>query len=286
LKRILLLGLLVVVLLSATLFTVSAQVTDYPTVITYPGYLRGGPGIEFESYGVLRTGALFRVDGRSFNGNWVRGITERGTVGWLDSGSIDITWSDLTSLIIVTTTDPFLLSAPVRGEVLPAPAIDEVPAAEVPTDDAVTEGEETAAPVVSGGLLPNVDPNYPGGIPNGDRINWMQGDHAVHLYPLLDGEGNRFLHVYRIVGSEGWLIMSITEHDVAPYADALPSEPLLLKREDGPGRYGPALLFLLPDGNLQFNIGPDDEDRVQVLIFSGADATELLDYSVFVIPGG
>lgn len=130
--------------------------------------------------------------------------------------------------------------------------------------------------------LPNIDPAYGGGTPAGQRINWYQGDHAVHLYPLIDGNGNRFLHVYRIVGAEGRLIMTISQADIAPFLGNLPAEALLLKYENGPGRYGPAYLYLLPNGTLQFNIGPDDEDRVQALFFSSPAATGLSFYNVYV----
>ena len=184
-----------------------------------------------------------------------------------------------------------LLAIPVRVEAAAtAPAVAAIPPAQA-TANPQQPPVPTSAPPSNNPTrpslpLPNIAPNYAGGSPAGNYINWVQGDHAVRLYPLIDGAGNRFLHVYRIVGDEGWHIMSIGQEEIAPFMTPLPSEPLLLKYENGPGRYGPAMLFLLPSGALQFNIGPDDEDRVQVLIFSGPGATSLLNYYVYVVPGG
>lgn len=286
-KRILLLSTIVLLLLIVGIAVVQAQVNDFPTTITMVAYIRSGPGPEFPSYGLLRPPALFRVDGRNTNGNWVRGITERGTVGWVDSGAIDITYGELTSLVIVSNADPFVLSPPTGTE---RPAVQE-PAPAAADEAEAVEGEmaedaavgDTVAPVATG-LLENLPEGYEGGYPAGPKINGGQGDHAAHIYPVWSGEGVRFLHVYRIVGSEGVLIMAITPEDVAPYADNPPAEPVLLKYEDGPGRFGPAALYILPDGTLQFNIGPDDENRIQALIFEGPEAGNLLDYDVFVPP--
>lgn len=285
-KRILLLSTIVILLLIVGIAVVQAQTNDFPTTITMVAYIRSGPGPEFQAYGLLRPNALFRVDGRNTTGNWVRGITERGTVGWVDSGAIDITYSELISLVMVSNVDPFVLAPPTGAEqpavVEPAAPVEE---ADGETGDAEMVAGEDVATTGMTGLLANIPVGYEGGYPAGPKINHRQGDHAVHLYPTWSGNGDRFLQVYRIVGSEGWLIMAITPEDVAPYADNPPADAVLLKYEDGPGRYGPAALYILPDGTLQFNIGPDDENRVQAIIFAGPDANSVLDYEVFVPPG-
>jgi hypothetical protein len=282
LKRTILLLITLALLLIAGLSIVQAQTQDYPTTITVAAYIRSGPGVEYESYGVLLPGALFRVDGRNHNGNWVRGITQRGTVGWVDSGAIDITWNKFIDLVITDVNAPFLLDRPTADGT--TPVMVEEPVDE--TEDAATVEDDVTNDVTNDvgtfGLQPNVRTGYEGGFPNGDFVGY-QGEHAARFYPLISGEGVEFLHVYRIVGNEGWLIMSISPEDIAAYEGNPPAAPTLLKRDDGPGRYGPAELYILPDGTLQFNIGPDDEYRIQVLVFEGPASTNLIDNQVIEV---
>jgi hypothetical protein len=189
-----------------------------------------------------------------------------------------VEWNDAMVLVEI----PVVVEPPKEEDVV---VVSAPPAAPQPTAVIAQPAPTAVPPAVAAWPslpLPNIDPAYSGGTAIGERINWYQGDHAVHLYPLLDGNGNRFLQVYRIVGAEGRLIMTISPADIAPFLNNLPTEALLLKYENGPGRYGPAYLYLLPNGTLQFNIGPDDEDRVQALFFSGPAATGISFYTVYV----
>jgi len=275
LKRSILLGITLLVLLSAVgLLTVGAQTNDLTTVITYPAYIRAGPGAEYDSYGVLRMGALFRIDGRSFNGNWVRGITARGTIGWVDSGAVEITYAELSSLVIITVDTPCVLTPPTGGAAPAQPA--------APADD---DDEPVTPPSTIDGVLPNIAPGYEGGLPAGPMINLHKGDHAVQIFPMVNGNGIPFLMIYRIVDSEGWYIMSVAEAELGAYLDNPPAQMTLLKSEYGPGYYGPAALYIRPDGNLQFEIGRDGENRTQVVVFEGPEALDILCYYVYVPVG-
>lgn len=273
-KRSIILGITLLVLLSAVgLLTVGAQSRDLSTVITYPAYIRAGPGTEYESYGVLRMGAAFRIDGRNFSGNWVRGITAHGTVGWVDSGAVEITYAELVGLVIVTIDTPCLLTPP-TGD-----------AASAYTAPVVVESATATLPTPDSGLLPNVAPGYEGGFPAGPMINLHQGDHAVQIFPMTNGNGVPFLMIYRIVDSEGRYIMSVSAAELGAYLVNPPAIMTPLKREDGPGYYGPAVLYIRPDGNFQFEIGRDGENRTQVVVFEGPEALDILCYYVYVPVG-
>ena len=271
-KRLSLLILLIVLLAGLGVAATSAQGSDFPTVITVAAAVFDGPGPEYNSLGAARVGVTIRIDGRTFNGNWVRGLLGDGRVGWVSSGTVRITYGELIGLVIIDVTTPFFLEGTAQA---PAPST-------LPAGD--TEAG-APAPTPVEGLLPNIADGYDAGIPAGPRINRYLGDHAAQIFPMLTGDGEAFLHIYRIVDSEGWLIMSVTEADVAAYRANPPAEAVVLKREDGPGYYGPALLYFRPDGVMEFRIGPDGENRTQVMVFEGPEATELNCWYV-VVPVG
>lgn len=75
--------------------------------------VRSGPGTEWRLLGQVNPGEAFNVDGRSYGGNWVRGINARGQVGWVYAQYV--TGGNVLSLPIVTVDTPFNLSAPTGG---------------------------------------------------------------------------------------------------------------------------------------------------------------------------
>jgi uncharacterized protein YraI len=74
--------------------------------------MRSGPGTSYSRIRGLARGTTILLDGRDSSGNWVRGITSAGNVGWVSSGGLSITLSQLTSLPIISIDTPFVLSAP------------------------------------------------------------------------------------------------------------------------------------------------------------------------------
>jgi uncharacterized protein YraI len=85
--------------------------------VTIAVNVRSGPGTEWRILGQLNPGEPFNVDGRSYGGNWVRGITPGGVVGWIFAQYVN---GDVLSLPIVSVDTPFSLSAPTGGA--PAPS--------------------------------------------------------------------------------------------------------------------------------------------------------------------
>lgn len=103
-------GLLIVNLLVG-LAPVHAQ-TALTTTISQTANIRSAPDSSAQSLGVARVGTAISLDGRNDNGNWVRGITSSNIVGWVSSGTVNITTGQLNGLPIVTTDTPFTLTAP------------------------------------------------------------------------------------------------------------------------------------------------------------------------------
>jgi uncharacterized protein YraI len=105
-------GLLLLSIFS--IFTVSAQ-DGLTTTVKRAANIRLAPDSGAELLGTVGVGTTIRLDGRNDNGNWVRGITAGGTIGWLSSGTVDITLGDMHNLSIITADTPFLLSAPAQA---------------------------------------------------------------------------------------------------------------------------------------------------------------------------
>lgn len=91
---------------------VSAQFSGLDTVTTDRANMRSGPGTEFEIVAALARGTVIRLDGRNQNGNWVRGLTAERQVGWVSSGLVDVSLSDLNTLPFINEDAPVLVSAP------------------------------------------------------------------------------------------------------------------------------------------------------------------------------
>ena len=135
--------LLIIVLLLFAALPSFAQ-TDLTVTINQNAIVRSGPDTSFEQLTVAARGSQMRLDGRNENGNWVRGITSREVIGWVSSGTLNITLGQLNGLRQVTVDTPFSLTAPV-GEAAPpaeAPptAEEEAPAAEPPAPQTTGEG--------------------------------------------------------------------------------------------------------------------------------------------------
>lgn len=74
--------------------------------------LRTAPAEDATLVQLIRGGTAISLDGRNASGGWVRGITSDGLIGWLVSGAVNITLSDLNGLPLVTENTPFNLPAP------------------------------------------------------------------------------------------------------------------------------------------------------------------------------
>ncbi|GAB4520986.1 MAG: hypothetical protein OHK0046_31800 [Anaerolineae bacterium] len=100
-----------VVLLLLIIFSQSfAQLESLQTTTTARLNVRSGPGTDFRVVGVAPNGTPVNLDGRS--GEWVRGITADGVVGWMIASAMATT--DTAQLRIVSTDTPFNLGAPAR----------------------------------------------------------------------------------------------------------------------------------------------------------------------------
>ncbi|MFW5708620.1 MAG: hypothetical protein ACOCX5_00225 [Chloroflexota bacterium] len=118
-------GLLLLALLGSITAVQAQAVVDLTVTITQNANVRSGPGADFDRVGVAARGTAMRLDGRIESGEWVRGITERGVVGWVVSGVTGLGISDIISLRIINQGTPFTLSAPAGA---PQPAQSDAPA--------------------------------------------------------------------------------------------------------------------------------------------------------------
>ena len=114
--------LAIVVLMLVSIAPALAQTADFTTTFTRNAIIRSGPDSSFDQLGVAQAGTAIRLDGRNDNGNWVRGITSNGVVGWVSSGTINITLAELGALRPVSQTTPFTLTAPAAPAPPPAMA--------------------------------------------------------------------------------------------------------------------------------------------------------------------
>jgi hypothetical protein len=97
--------------------------------------IRTAPDANAERLGTVRAGTAFNIDGRNESGEWIRGITERGTVGWIVSGPTGLTINEIIGIPIITPDTPFTLSPPAATSpqpAAPAPASEDDSAAPAP----------------------------------------------------------------------------------------------------------------------------------------------------------
>jgi len=98
---------------------VSAQFAGLDTTTSDRANLRSGPGTEFDLVGTLASGTTVRLDGRNQNGNWVRGLTTDRQSGWMSSGLVNVSLSQLNGLPIIAADADILVSPP-SGTAAPA----------------------------------------------------------------------------------------------------------------------------------------------------------------------
>jgi uncharacterized protein YraI len=89
-----------------------APATGIDVIISQNVNLRSLPSTDGAVVVIVRTGTAFRVDGRFDNGEWVRGITQNGQVGWMVNGPTNLSIAQIASLPVIDTSTPFALSAP------------------------------------------------------------------------------------------------------------------------------------------------------------------------------
>ena len=117
------------------------------------------------------------------------------------------------------------------------------------------------------------------GIQTGDPLIETAGMDTA-IYNGLDDNGNPSLDVYGINDEgEGYYAFTITEANLAPFADNPPEENTEIMTVDN------VALYALDTGEYQLNIGPDEEGKVRVVIFNGLPSTNVYsyDYNVYDI---
>jgi uncharacterized protein YraI len=112
-------GLLALLAISS-IQLVSAQAGGFVTTITQRANMRSGPDSSHNLIQLLDVGTPLNIDGRNENAHWVRGITPGGAVGWVASGTIQITIPQLHSLPIIGVDTPFTLPPPAAAAPPPA----------------------------------------------------------------------------------------------------------------------------------------------------------------------
>lgn len=100
--------------------------------------IRTGPDTSYRRVDVLPIGAAFTIDGRDGSGNWVRGITQSGRVGWVFSSYISLSTSAIAALPVVDVNSAFSLAAPAGGS-----------APETPPDSSAPPSSPPSAPIVN-----------------------------------------------------------------------------------------------------------------------------------------
>jgi uncharacterized protein YraI len=103
--------------LIVSILPLSAQEGGIDVIIGQNVNLRTLPSTDGDVIVIIRAGTAFRVDGRFDNGEWVRGITQNGQVGWIVNGPTNMSIAQIASLPVIDTTTPFTLSAPPPGTV-------------------------------------------------------------------------------------------------------------------------------------------------------------------------
>ncbi len=112
-----LLGLVLLLLVSLPLSAQEGLIVTVQQRLT----LRTGPGTEWDRITVLPVGTAVALDGRNEDGQWVRGITERGQVGWMVFGALGLRLNQVLPLPVIARDAPITVSAPPSGAP-PAPA--------------------------------------------------------------------------------------------------------------------------------------------------------------------
>lgn len=105
-------------------------------------------------------------------------------------------------------------------------------------------------------------------------VNDGVGNSEAVLFTSSDGLG---INLYGINSDgDGYYVFSITEDDVAAYADNPPAVNTLIKQSDD----GYFSLYVLTTGEFQINIGPDEEGKTYVIIFDGLSPNNVYGYTI------
>lgn len=119
---------------------------------------------------------------------------------------------------------------------------------------------------------PQSSPVHVPAIPPDDRLNWQYGDSHIGI---LYSSSPQSIDLYLYEGEE-YIANFITADDIAAYADAPPTENILIKRA------GDVDVYLLTTGELQFNLY-DVEGKMFTYITADFEGTD--DYGSYIDPG-
>jgi len=141
--------LIVLILLLGSTITFAQQgIADLTVTITQNVNIRSAPSADAERLGTVERGTAFRLDGRNESGEWVRGITQRGTVGWIINGPTGLSLSEIIGIRIITVDTPFVLAPPQgAAPAQPAPEAEEPPEAEPGVEQTNPAPVASTAPV-------------------------------------------------------------------------------------------------------------------------------------------
>ncbi len=109
-------------------------------------------------------------------------------------------------------------------------------------------------------------------VPSDNRFNFGLGDTDVVMFPA-DGVPGIVFYGVDDAGN-GTFVFSITEDDIAPWRDNAPAENTLIKQSPD-GYYQ---LWVLTTGEFQLMVGPDDEGKTLVIIFTGLTPSNIYGY--------
>lgn len=90
-------------------------IEDLTTTFTRNANIRQAPDENSARLAIAVRGEPFRVDGRTESGQWLRGITANGIVGWVINGTLNISLNTINSIRIITSDMPFTLTPPEGG---------------------------------------------------------------------------------------------------------------------------------------------------------------------------
>jgi uncharacterized protein YraI len=92
----------------------AAQSADMLARTAVASNVRSGPGVEWRLLGTAAAGTTVRLDGQAYSGNWVRGITSGGLVGWFFTNNLNISQDQAAGLRSIWVEVPFTLTAPAQ----------------------------------------------------------------------------------------------------------------------------------------------------------------------------
>lgn len=108
------------------------------------------------------------------------------------------------------------------------------------------------------------------------NVSFNDADLGVSLFKAEDADGNVQMNLYHTDtgSSTSSYLFSITQDDIAPYLNELPTENTLLASAEG------VSVYVLTTGEIQVNAGPDAEGKTHVKIFNGIPWTHVYGYTI------